>query len=265
MRDVSREGVSIITSFVKSLHDRELNTRTIEEYQADLKHFIGWHEYQGMDSVENVLIFSFKDICVKELNTYVQAMKDVNLKGSTINRRLSTLKLFFDWAYESRLSNRNPSKHVKLVPLERSAPKVINKDEKKRLLEAVLSHGSLRDQVILKLMIHTGLRVGETCNIKVCDVDLINGRVKISSPKEPRVIKLTTGCKSSLTAYIKNLSHNTVYLFSSEKTGGKLTDRALRHLLKKYIDIAGLEGISPYSFKYNLLSNKSSYVYSKSQ
>jgi len=40
------------------------------------------------------------------------------------------------------------------------------------------------------------------------------------------------------------------YLFSSEKTGKRLTERALRHLIQKYIRLAGLEGFSAHDLRH---------------
>ena len=232
MRVVSFRGMEIIDKFISSLSSRNLNPRTIQEYAADLKHFIGWHEYQGMDSCQNVLLFSFDQISVKELETYRQAMKDVALKATTINRRLSTIKLFFDWAYHNRLAHRNPSKHVRLVPIEKSATRLINAEEEKNLFEAVRAHGSLRDQVIISIMISTGLRAGEICELKLSDSLPLNDSYAIILEK-----------------YLPTIKKDSIYLFPSEKTKGKLSDRALRHLIKKYMDIAGLEGLSAFSLR----------------
>lgn len=252
MRDVSSTGIEIIKLFIESLSRRNLNTRTIQEYTSDLKHFIGWHEYQGMDSIQNMLIFSFDQISISELETYLQAMKDVNLKPSTINRRLSTMKLLFDWAYHHRLSHRNPAKHVKLIPFEKTSPRMINDDEEKSFLDAVRAHGSLRDQAILKLMIHTGLRAGETCRLKLSDINITEKRVSIIVGLEGqrRSITLNAACKSILERYIPTIKTGSIFLFPSEKTGDLLTERALRHLIKKYMDIAGLEGLSALSLRH---------------
>lgn len=260
MRVVSSRGMEIIELFIASLSGRNLNARTIQEYTADLKHFIGWHEYQGMDNTQNVLVFSFDHISVSELETYLQAMKEVKLKASTINRRLSTIKLLFDWAYHHKFSHRNPAKHIKLVPIEKSSPRMINSEEEKRLLDAVRAHGTLRDQAILKLMIHTGLRVGETCGLKLSDISLNSkgATMAVGTEAQQRILPLNAVCKSILERYMPTLVKGNVYLFPSEKTGTQLTERALRHLIKKYMDIAGLEGLSPYSLRHNFGYKKAS-------
>lgn len=255
MREVSNEGKELISNFIASLSEKNLNTKTIQEYSADLKHFIGWHEYQGMDTCQNVLIFSFDQICVKELETYKEAMQNLSLKPATINRRISTLKLFFDWAYHCGLSGRNPAKHIKLSPVQKTKPREITQDEEKRLLDTVKSHGTLRDQAMLKLMIHTGIRVGEVCSLNMSDINVSkkSGSMTIVSEGQTRKIQLNYACASALERYMSSLKKaaGDGPLFRSEKTGEKLTERAVRYIVRKYMVLSGLEGLSAYSFRHS--------------
>ncbi|WP_038602289.1 tyrosine-type recombinase/integrase [Peptoclostridium acidaminophilum] len=254
MREVSNEGRELINSFISSLSEKNLNSKTIQEYSADLKHFIGWHEYQGMDTCQNMLIFSFDQICVRELETYKEAMQNLKLKPSTINRRISTLKLFFDWAYHCGLSVRNPAKHVRLNPVQKGKPREITQDEEKRLLDTVKSHGTLRDQAMLKLMIHTGIRVGEACSLMISDISVSkkSGSISIVSGSQTRKIPLNYACASALERYVSSLKiAGDGPLFRSEKTGEKLTERAVRYIVRKYMVLAGLEGLSAYSFRHS--------------
>lgn len=254
MREVSDEGKELIINFIASLSEKNLNAKTIQEYSADLKHFIGWHEYQGMDTCQNMLIFSFDQICVKELETYKEAMQNLSLKPATINRRISTLKLFFDWAYHTGISGRNPAKHIRLSPMQKGKPREITQDEEKRLLDTVKSHGTLRDQALLKLMIHTGIRVGEVCNLNISDISVSkkSGSINIVSENQTRKIPLNYACASALERYVSSLEiDGDGPFFRSEKTGEKLTERAVRYIVRKYMVLAGLEGLSAYSFRHS--------------
>ena len=58
------------------------------------------------------------------LTRYREVMqKTMGLKPSTINRRLITMKRFFEWANSEGLIRRNPSKPVKLNPEEKTSPR----------------------------------------------------------------------------------------------------------------------------------------------
>lgn len=254
MREVSSEGLKLIEKFINSLYNRKLSERTLQEYHSDLKHFIGWHEYQGLDTCTNVHVFSFEQINVKELESYIKCMSNLSeLKPSTINRRISTLKLFFNWAYHEKISKKNPAKHIKLIIIDKAPLRIITEDEEKNLLEAVKAHGSIRDQAIIKIMIYTGIRVSEICNLKISDIHLLKKEsyIEISSSNSTRIVPINRICHTIFKKYLNSYSKASEYLFISAKTKNKLTERALRHIIKKYMDIAGLEGLSAYSLRHN--------------
>lgn len=93
--------------------------------------------------------------------------KVMELKPATINRRLITLKRYFEWAVSESRIRHDPSKPVKLVPEEKISPRQMTDKEEAALVAAAEHGGSLRDQTILIVMLHTSLRTME-----VCDLDL---------------------------------------------------------------------------------------------
>ncbi|MGD9677039.1 MAG: tyrosine-type recombinase/integrase [Vulcanibacillus sp.] len=249
----------IINLFIAYLKNRNLSERTLQEYSSDLKHLISWHESHYLDGHDKKKPFCFSQINKLELAEYIENMTRIDeLKPTTINRRISALKLFFDWAYHNGYSKRNPAKHIKLIKLEKSNPRFITDDEEKSFLETVRAHGTIRDRAIVTLMVHTGLRVSETCNIKKSDIHLSdkNSYIEVSANNQHRKIPLNSITQSILGRYISSFHFDSEYLFVSGKTNNKLTDRALRHIIKKYMDLAGLEGLSAYSLRHNFAYRK---------
>jgi integrase len=59
---------------------------------------------------------------------------------------------------------------VKLVPEEKTSPQQKTEKEEADLVATVQQQGSLRDRAIILLMLHTGLRTMEVCNLKPGDV-----------------------------------------------------------------------------------------------
>ncbi|WP_200931668.1 site-specific integrase [Paenibacillus sp. Leaf72] len=62
------------------------------------------------------------------------AQKIMELKPTTINRRLITLKRFFEWATQESKIRRDPSKPVKLVPEEKVSPRQMKTKQTKKKL-----------------------------------------------------------------------------------------------------------------------------------
>jgi integrase/recombinase XerC len=251
--------MNIINEFISSPNTVSLNPKTIKEYAGDLRHFLGWHEYKSIDSKVSVAEFDFHQVSEAELSAYKQAMQEVaELKIATINRRLVTLKMFFEWAVERGYLEVNPSLNIKLLAPEKILPRQISAAEEKMLIEAVTGGGSLRDQAIIKIMLNTGLKTGEVCRILRTDIELTKRRgfLAIQNAEGLRRILLNQACRDILGKYLATLPPETRFLFPSEKTGEMLGARALRHIIKKYMKIAGLD-------EHNSLSIRHRFGYSK--
>ena len=250
---ISESGQQVIRDFIETLAGQEdLNPKTLKEYASDLRHFITWFEFSGH---EDGIIFHIEDVATPTLMRYRDAMqKDMKLKPATINRRLITLKRFFQWAVSASILSHDPSKPIKLVPEEKVSPRQMTDKEESALVAAAERSGSLRDQTILILMLHTGLRTMEVCNLAPGDIQLgkRSGQLTVQAGKRSkhREISLNITCRSALDRYIATLLPHSPYLFPSEKTGDRLTERALRYLIQKYMREARLTGLSAHDLRH---------------
>ncbi|TBL73248.1 tyrosine-type recombinase/integrase [Paenibacillus thalictri] len=251
---ISRQGEQIIRDFIHTLTTHEdLNPKTLKEYASDLKHFIGWFETTGHPEEE--VIFRIEYIATPTLTRYREAAQKVmDLRPATINRRLITLKRFFEWALLESKIRHDPAKPVKLVPEEKGIPRQMTNKEEAALIAAAEHGGSLRDQTILIVMLHTGLRTMEVCDLAPGDIQIgkPSGQLTVRSGKrnKQREVPLNAACRAALEKYLAVLPSDSPYLFPSEKTGNRLTERALRHMIQKYMKSARLEGLSAHDLRH---------------
>jgi len=75
------------------------------------------------------------------------------------------------WAQQTGVVKIDVADAVKL-PEEKTSPRQMTDKEEADLVAAVQQHGSLRDRTIIFLMLHTGLRTMEVCNLKPEDVTI---------------------------------------------------------------------------------------------
>jgi hypothetical protein len=80
------------------------------------------------------------------------------LRPASINRALISLKRYFAWTVDAGLIVRDPAKVVKLVEQVDPPPRFLSDREEDALVAAVSRHGTLRDRIVLLLLLHTGLR-----------------------------------------------------------------------------------------------------------
>ena len=105
----------------------------------------------------------------------------LSLKPSTVNRTLMSLKRYFAWTRKTHLIQSDPASPIKFVPKEASPPRHLDDDEEDALVAAVNSTGTLRDQTIITLLLHTGLRAQELCGLTRQQIHLgkRNGTLRI--------------------------------------------------------------------------------------
>ena len=175
------------------------------------------------------------------------------MQPTTINRILVGLKRYAAWAAEKGLLKRDPARVGKLIPQVKGAPRHLHDADEQALLAAVIKHGPLRDQTIMILLLHTGVRAHELCGLQVHDVTVgkrsrvLRGRGKRNKYRD---VLLNSTARDALTAYLVTVPKETPALFCSHKTGAALTERALGYLIAKYADLAKVADVSPHDLRH---------------
>lgn len=116
--------------------------------------------FESINGVEMKLI----NITPTDARQYKQHLIDSNLRPPTINRWLLSLKYFLEWGWETKkIKYRFPL--PKTVKQSQSMPKWLTRSQKNQLLRHVEQYGNKRDAAIVKILLNTGLRVSELCDM----------------------------------------------------------------------------------------------------
>jgi integrase/recombinase XerD len=123
--------------------------------------------------------------------------------------------------------------------------------------QAVWQAENFRDMVLIKLLLYTGVRVSELCNIHLSEVDIVECQIKITSGKghKDRVVPFPPSFKEALAMHMRQLKESGAdYLFESSWKK-KYTERGVRKILERYSKAAGLaQVISPHQLRHFLLT-----------
>ena len=234
----------------------DLEESTLRNYRSDLRDFITWWESGEGGGV----LFEPANVATPTLTQYRAHLQTVQKKTpATINRRLVSLKRFFAWCAKEELIARDPARIVRSVPSQRSAPRQLSDKEESRLVATVDQYGTSRDRALIYLLLHTGLRSCEACRLKLTDLE-INPRsgwliVRSGKRGKQRRVPLNITIRKALEVYLNELAINSEktapgqFVFRSEKGGG-LTERGLRYVVAKYVQIARLEDVSPHDLRH---------------
>lgn len=137
---------------------------------------------------------------------------EAGLAASTIKRRLATISSFFDYLMLRGMCDRNPvprsmnARHrghrgSPLIRAPKKMPRVLAPEEVVALTAALRT---LRDQAMVSLMVHAGLRRCEVLGLRFGDIHIGDRRVFIANGKggHQRLVPVVPGFLVLLAAYL---------------------------------------------------------------
>jgi len=173
---------SSIEQYLEFLHTKRRTPATLKVIQHDLTHFVAWWEITRRRIFDPALL-EYEDL--RDWRTVRQC--DDGAAPATVNRGLASLRGYCRWALARHLLLENPATEVKDVPTEPLAPRSLPPEAIDALLRAIRAVPNAvlraRDEALLALLIYTGLRVQEMCDLQLRDLDIGSGTITVRSGK----------------------------------------------------------------------------------
>ncbi len=214
--------------------------------------------------------------CAKDIENYIIHLKRKDISERSINRKLSTVKNYYNFLISEDIAKHNPVQNIDKPKFSQKLPSFLRQDEIKILLE-YLANGDEHDIIRLSAMVHliyaSGMRVSELVTIKITDI-LENYNKLNYKPRESFIIKgkgnkerlvvIDDKCLSALDKYLPIRSFfinvktkDSLYLFPSKSKEGHMTRQNFALLLKKATIDAGLdpEKVSPHILRHSFASH----------
>ena len=252
----------MLEQFEAHLESSALASATVINYLADLRAFLRWCEKKYGSGPEGAVSPNGQpfDLGVSDIEsfcTYLQETK--NQVPATVNRRIQTLRKFYDFAVEQGWTSSNPASEVQLlteVVSERT--RSLTADDISRLLAAVRrapSRRAARDWAIIQILLGAGLKLGELTELYLADVRLETDRPHLcvrSPAEEPvRFVPLEAEVCVALRAYLpkRQASPGVEHLFVN-RDGNPLSTRTVQRLLHQYARTAGLDSLTSQALRY---------------
>lgn len=226
---------------------------TIKSYQLDLTDFFGYIESKKI----NYLTITNYDV-----RGYLKYLDSCNLKNSTISRRISTLRTFYNYLVDENIVENNVFHNVKNPKLEKKLPNYLNYNEMEELLESIdiSTTEGLEKRLLIEMFYSTGCCVSEMINVKISDIDFTNKTIRIMGKgSKERIVFFNNHSLIAINKYLENRGFNNDYLVLNNK-GKEITVRGIELIIKNVIDKACLKvHVSPHTFRHtfatHMLSN----------
>ncbi|MFH1175515.1 MAG: site-specific tyrosine recombinase/integron integrase [bacterium] len=178
--------------------------------------------------ITDVLKFANKgprNVNGEDVRGYLENLADKNKSHSTLNTAHSALKFYFE-----KILRRKFFANIPRAKKEKKLPEVLSREEIGEIFSVITN---VKHKLLLGLIYSSGLRVSESVNIKVKDLDFKNSFLNIRQGKgaKDRVTILSDKITGVLKIYVKNKKTDD-YVFESER-GGKLTERSVQKVFSE--------------------------------
>ena len=201
------------------------------------------------------LVYANKEDCKKFIE-YVQTI----YKKSTCEKIYSYLHSFYNYLKKEEYIDINPFRYVEKPVVTRMKNKddVLSIDEINKLIDALYKLNS-RDKTILVFLITTGCLLNELVDLKWKDLmvdDKDNYYVRLGKGKKERIVKLHPYCFKLIEEYRRYsllpeiIMPTEEFVFTTQKSN-HITDRNVRLIVRKALDMAGLSSYSAKDFRHS--------------
>lgn len=234
--------------------EKGLSKNTIASYTHDLKLYL--------DFLQERKIFSFNDVTSEIMRDFTSKLHE-DFDSSSIGRILSTLKGLHKFLLREGYVERDPLGNIPTPKKAFKLPNVITIDEVNKLLTSVFPPTSqgLRDRAILELLYATGMRISEIAYLRLGDLDLEEGFVRVfGKGSKERVIPVGSKALEATTSYLKagrpRLARGVLdeSLFLNVRGKG-MTRQGFWKILKGYARRAGLEHVTPHTLRHSFATH----------
>jgi len=180
-------------------------------------------------------------------------------RASTANRRLATLRRFYRWALREGVIDRDPTLRLVGAKAPPRFPRTLTEEQVEALLAApdAKSELGLRDRAMLELLYATGLRVTELVGLKLVEVSLADGLVRVTGKgQKERVVPvgeearlwLERYCGQSRPGLLKGRSADALFV---TRRGGPMTRQMFWKLIRRYALQADIRApLSPHGLRH---------------
>lgn len=240
---------SLVIKFLNYLENNlNFSKLTIRSYKQDLTDFLSFIDKYHYD---------FLNIDNDIIRHYQKYLDSKNLKNSTISRKMSALRTFYNYLLDEKLIRNNLFINIRNPKLERKLPNYLNYTQMEELLNSIdiKTYDGLKNRLLIELFYNTGCRVSEVINIKKSDINYANKTIKIMGKgSKERIVYYGEYVQKYLEDYLK-IDNNSKYLFVNKKNE-QLTIYEVEQIVKDIVAKISLKThVTPHTLRHTFATH----------
>ena len=205
------------------------------------------------------------EVRLKELQEFIKWVAELGMTPSSQARIISGVKAFYKYCLLENISEADPTTLLEAPKLKRSLPDVLSFGE----IDAIISQIDLskpeggRNKAILETMYSCGLRVTETVNLKISQLYLDVGFIRvIGKGDKERLVPIGSSAiqyiniyKNEIRVHMQPKAGNDDILFLNSR-GTKLSRVMIFLIIKDLVRKAGIKKtVSPHTFRHSFATH----------
>ncbi len=235
--------------------EKNYSPETLRAYRKDLLQFSEFLQERDL---------TFKDLKPSYVKVYLLELKKKNLKESTLLRKFSAIQSFLKY-----LQKRGEIKETFIFRFYQGRRREILpytplEEEINQLLDSLKEEDfiGLRKRALLELMYGSGLRIYEVRDLKLENLNLTLGIVRIKGKgNKERLVPIGKKAEKVLIlylekrkAFLEKLGQESPYLFLNQR-GKRLSERFIRKIVKDIGRSFGLFRLHPHSLRHSFATH----------
>jgi integrase/recombinase XerD len=252
--------VSAIKGFKSYLQlERSLSKNSIEAYLRDVDKLFQFLEIEGIDVQP-------EKVGQNDIEEFLKSISELGLNARSQARILSGLKAFYKYLLMEDLIEVSPTELLESPKIGRKLPEVLSIEEINEIINAIdLSKPEgERNKAMLETLYSCGLRVTELINLKLSNLLLDEGFVRVvGKGDKERIAPIGSVAVKHIKIYVEskrnhmsNIDKQSEDILFLNRRGKQLTRVMIFTIIKNLVEKAGInKTVSPHTFRHSFATH----------
>lgn len=236
--------------------EKSLSSNTLDAYVRDVGKLFVYLADEGKHPV---------DVTLEDLETFSATLHDVGIHPRSQARILSGIRSFYHFMILNQYMEADPTLLLESPKIGEKLPEVLSVEEIDKIIDSIdlSSSEGQRNRAIIETLYSCGLRVSELCNLKLSDLYLKEGFIKVEGKgSKQRLVPISRSAIDEIELYLYVRNQIDIkpgfedYLFVSILRKKNLSRIMVFHIVKELAEKAGItKVISPHTFRHSFATH----------
>ena len=250
------EQALIIKKYLQYLKlEKSLSKNTIEAYTSDLDKLLSFLLLEDTEILK---------VQLSDLQQFLAGLHDIGIHPRSQARILSGVKSFFHFLIMADYLEADPSELLEGPKIGFKLPEVLTVEEIDLIMSTIdlSKKEGQRNRAILETLYSCGLRVSELTNLKISELYLNEGYIKVEGKgNKQRLVPISPRAIKEIQFYFIDRNQGKIkpgyedFVFLA-RWGNAISRIMIFHLIKELADKAGIvKNISPHTFRHSFATH----------